>query len=90
MDGVFNASLIAPVSTVFGTTSATLVTAYVTLRLARRKEKTEVQVTLNDGFKTLISELQEERTALVEIVQRQAKEITRLRVAIRQSEQKGR
>ena len=90
MDGVFNASLIAPASTVFGTTSAAFVTAYVTLRLARRKEKSEVQVTLNDGFKILISELQEERTALVEIVQRQAKEITRLRCQMRQSEQKGR
>ena len=89
MDGVFNASLIAPVSTVFGTTSAAIVTAYVTLRLARRKEKSEVQVTLNDGFKILISELQEERTALVEIIQRQAKEITRMRCQIRQSGQKS-
>lgn len=86
MDEVFNASLIAPASTFFGTTSAAFITAYVTLRIARRKEKAEVQVTLNDGFKILISELQEERTALMEIVQRQAEEIKKLRGEIRQSQ----
>lgn len=88
MAGVADAAWVAPVLTLAGTIATATITAYVTLRLGRRKEKAEVQVTLNEGFKILVQELQEERDKLMEVVRKQGEEITVLRGELWQTQQK--
>ena len=54
-----------PTLTVIGTVFTSIVTAWVTLKLGKKKEKVEVQSTINAGFQSLITELQEERKDLM-------------------------
>lgn len=88
MAEVSNLTLLGTLATVLGTIVVTGITAFVTLRIGRRKEKSEVQVTLNEGFKILVSELQEERDRLVEVVKAQGIELTNLRGELRQAHQR--
>lgn len=85
---VSNLSIFGTFSTAIGAITAAGLAAWVTLRLGRRKEKTEIQGALNEGFKILVTELQEERDRLDETVRAQGVELTNLRNELRRAQQR--
>lgn len=89
MAEVSNLPILGTLATAFGTIVAASLTAWVTLSLGRRKEKSEVQAALNEGFKILVTELQEERDRAVEIMKAQGIELTTVRSELRQALQRA-
>lgn len=83
-----DATSAATVLTVAGTVAVSIITGIVTVWVGRRKEKTDVQSTINSGFTLLITEMQEERDALKKTVEAQGKELERMRGELRQAMQR--
>src|SRR5437879_941253 len=70
-----NAILSSEWNTVIAALGGAIITAIVTLLVARGRARIDVQAALNTGFQALVTELQEERGELTRVIKEQSETI---------------